>query len=69
MSLLMHILGWFFLLLNTLCFFRLGLLPMIFFFKNYALYKKIFLVSVAVTLIFAASEYMLLKMLLTIEVR
>jgi len=68
MALWMHIIGWIFLGINTLCLIRLGLLPVIFFAKNYALYSKIFWVSLIVTTIFLGSEYMLFQMLLTLDV-
>jgi hypothetical protein len=68
MALWMHIIGWIFLGLNTLCLIRLGVLPVIFFAKNYALYSKIFWVSLIVTSIFLGSEYMLLQILLTLNV-
>ena len=68
MALWMHILGWIFLLVNTLCLLRLGILPAIFFAKNYSLYNKIFWVSLFVTLIFTLSEVMLLRMLIELEV-
>ncbi len=68
MALWMHIVGWLFLAINTLCLIRLGILPVVFFAKNYALYSKIFWVSLIVTTIFLGSEYMLLQMLLTLDV-
>ena len=64
----MHILGWLFLAINTLCLIRLGLLPAVFFAKNYALYSKIFWVSLIVTIVFLGSEAMLLQILLTVEI-
>jgi hypothetical protein len=69
MSIWMHILGWVFLVINTLCFIRLGILPMVFFAKNYALYRKIFWVSLFVTIIFAASEIMLFRILISLKIR
>ena len=68
MALWMHIIGWLFLCINTLCLIRLGILPAIFFAKNYALYSKIFWVSIGVTILFSASEFMLLQILLTLDV-
>ena len=64
----MHAFGWFLVVINTLCLVRLGLLPMIFFCRNYKLYGKIFWVSLFVSFIFTMSEIMLIRMLLTIEV-
>jgi hypothetical protein len=64
----MHLLGWLFLAINTLCLVRLGLLPAVFFARNYALYSKIFWVSLVVTFVFLCSEAMLLQILLTIEI-
>ena len=37
--------------------------------RNYKLYGKIFWVSLFVTIIFSMSEYMLLRMLITLEVK
>jgi hypothetical protein len=68
MSLWMHIMGWVFLGINTLCLLRLGVLPVIFFAKNFALYNKIFWVSLVVTTIFICSEIMLIQMLLTLDI-
>jgi hypothetical protein len=68
MPLWMYIFGWFLLLLNTLCLIRLGILPAIFFARNYAIYNKIFWVSLFVTLVFTGSETMLIKILLAFEV-
>ena len=56
--------GCFLVFLNSLCLLRLGVLPMIFFGRNYKLYGKIFWVALLVSLIFVASEIMLIRMLL-----
>ena len=53
--------------LNTLCLIRLGILPMIFFWKNYALYRKIFWVSIIITFIFVFSETILISIMLNLE--
>ena len=68
MSLWMHVLGWIILAVNSLCLLRLGILPMVFFGRNYKLYHKIFWVSLFVTIILSMSEIMILRMLLSIEV-
>jgi len=68
MALWMHIIGWIFLGINTLCLLRLGVLPVIFFAKNFALYNKIFWVSLVVTMVFTGSEIMLIQMLLTLDI-
>ena len=59
-----YYIGLILLALNSLCLLRLGLLPMIFFGRNYRLYRKIFWVSCFVTMVFFASEVMLIRMLL-----
>lgn len=69
MPLWMHIIGWFMLLINTLCLIRLGVLPVIFFARNYALYGKIFWVSLFVTIGFTGSEVMILRMLIILDVQ
>ena len=69
MPLWMHIIGWFMLLINTLCLIRLGILPVIFFARNYALYGKIFWVSLFVTIVFTGSEVMILRMLIILDVQ
>ena len=56
--------GWLVVALNTLCLFRLGIIPMVFFWKNYALYRKFFWVSVIMTFIFLFSETMLISIML-----
>ena len=66
MPLWMYITGWILLLINTLCLIRLGILPVIFFAKNYALYHKIFWVSLFVFLVFTGSEIMLFRILLSL---
>ena len=53
-------------MINTLCLIRLGILPVIFFAKNYALYNKIFWVSLFVFLVFTGSEIMLFRILLSL---
>ena len=67
MSLWVHFAGWILVLVNSLCLLRLGILPMIFFAKNYALYSKIFWVSLFVTLVFLCSEVMLIIITLNLE--
>ena len=59
-----YYIGWILVALNSLCLLRLGLLPMIFFGRNYKLYSKIFWVSCLVTIIFLVCEVMLIRMLL-----
>jgi hypothetical protein len=59
-----YYIGWILVALNSLCLLRLGLLPMIFFGRNYQLYRKIFWVSCFVSAVFFASEVMLIRMLL-----
>ena len=59
-----YYIGWILVALNSLCLLRLGLLPMIFFGRNYKLYGKIFWVSCLVTIIFLVCEVMLIRMLL-----
>ncbi|HAU59670.1 MAG TPA: hypothetical protein DHU78_07435 [Opitutae bacterium] len=68
MALWIHIIGWILVVVNSLCLLRLGILPMIFFARNYKLYGKIFWVSLFVGTIFLMSEFMLLRILLTLEV-
>ena len=53
-------------LLNSLCLLRLGLLPMVFFGRNYSLYRKIFWVSCLVATIFSLSEYMLIQIMISL---
>ena len=55
--------------LNTLCLVRLGILPMVFFARNYSLYRKIFWVSIVITLIFSFSEWFLVSMMLGLELK
>jgi len=67
MSLWVHFAGWFLVLINSLCLLRLGILPMVFFVRNYALYRKIFWVSLFITLVFLWSEVMLITITLNLE--
>ncbi len=67
MSLWVHVAGWILVLVNSLCLLRLGILPMIFFAKNYALYSKIFWVSLFVTCVFLCSEVMLIVITLNLD--
>ncbi len=67
MSLWVHVAGWILVLVNSLCLLRLGILPMIFFAKNYALYSKIFWVSLFVTFVFLCSEVMLIVITLNLD--
>ena len=67
MSLWVHVAGWVLVLVNSLCLLRLGILPMIFFAKNYALYSKIFWVSLFVTFVFLCSEVMLIMITLNLD--
>ncbi len=67
MSLWVHVAGWVLVLVNSLCLLRLGILPMIFFAKNYALYSKIFWVSLFVTFVFLCSEVMLIVITLNLD--
>ena len=55
--------------LNTLCLVRLGILPMVFFARNYSLYRKIFWVSIVITLMFSFSEWFLVSMMLGLELK
>ena len=64
MSNLMEGAGWVMVVVNTLCLIRLGLLPMIFFGRNYRIYGKIFWVSMFVTFVFLTSEYMLINIMI-----
>jgi len=64
MAMWQYTLGWVLVAVNSICLVRLGILPMIFFGRNYKLYGKIFWVSCFVTLIFLTSELMLVRMLL-----
>lgn len=64
MSLTMKILGWIALLMNSLCLLRLGILPSIYFGRNYALYKIHFWISFALLVVFTLSEAMLIWILL-----
>ena len=68
MSIWLHAFGWALVLINSLCLLRLGILPMIFFGRNYKLYGKIFWVSFFITLIFAMSEFMLIRMLVLLDI-
>ena len=56
MSTGMKILGGVVLLMNSVCLLRMGLLPSIFFGRNYALYKRNFWVSLSIAIIFSLSE-------------
>ena len=67
MSLWVHFAGWFLVLINSLCLLRLGILPMVFFGRNYVLYRKIFWVSLFITLVFLCSEVMLITITLNLE--
>jgi hypothetical protein len=67
MSLWVHFAGWFLVLINSLCLLRLGILPMIFFGRNYALYRKTFWVSLFITLVFLLSEVMLILITLNLD--
>ena len=69
MSLWVHVAGWVLVALNTLCLVRLGILPMVFFARNYSLYRKIFWVSIVITLIFSFSEWFLVSMMLGLELK
>ncbi|OUU22855.1 MAG: hypothetical protein CBC04_10545 [Verrucomicrobia bacterium TMED44] len=64
-----YAMGWILVFINTLCLLRLGILPMIFFAKNYQLYGKIFWVSCFIGLVFLASEIMLIRMLLHLGIQ
>ena len=61
--------GWVILAVNSLCLLRMGILPMVFFGRNYKLYHKIFWVSLFVSIILSMSEIMILRMLLSIDVK
>jgi hypothetical protein len=67
MSLWVHFAGWLLVLINSLCLLRLGILPMVFFGRNYVLYRKIFWVSLFITLVFLCSEVMLITITLNLE--
>ena len=69
MSLWVHFAGWVLVALNTLCLVRLGILPMVFFARNYSLYRKIFWVSIVITLMFSFSEWFLVSMMLGLELK
>ena len=69
MSIWVHVAGWVMVALNSLCLLRLGILPMVFFARNYKLYGKIFWVSLFVMSVFLMSEIMLIRMLVNLEVR
>ncbi|HAE10050.1 MAG TPA: hypothetical protein DCG39_00260 [Opitutae bacterium] len=69
MSLWVHVAGWVLVALNTLCLVRLGILPMVFFARNYSLYRKIFWVSIVITLMFSFSEWFLVSMMLGLELK
>ena len=60
--------GWVILAVNSLCLLRIGILPMIFFGRNYKMYHKIFWVSLFVTTILTMSEVMILRILLNVAV-
>ncbi len=62
-----HVAGWCVVALNTLCLIRLGILPIIFFCKNFALYRKAFWVSLIITFIFVFSETILIFIMLRLE--
>ncbi|MEC8244244.1 MAG: hypothetical protein VX038_05315 [Verrucomicrobiota bacterium] len=64
MTLWQFSIGWLLVVINSLCLLRLGLLPMIFFGRNYRLYSKIFWVSCFVSSVFITSEVMLVRMML-----
>jgi len=67
MSLWVHLAGWLLVIINSLCLLRLGILPMVFFGRNYSLYRKIFWVSLAITFVFIFSEVMLITIMLSFE--
>ena len=69
MSHWVHVAGWVLVVLNTLCLVRLGILPMVFFARNYSLYRKIFWVSIVITLMFSFSEWFLVSMMLGLELK
>ena len=69
MSLWVHVAGLVLVALNTLCLVRLGILPMVFFARNYSLYRKIFWVSIVITLMFSFSEWFLVSMMLGLELK
>ena len=69
MSLWVHVAGWVLVALNTLCLVRLGILPMVFFARNYSLYRKIFWVSIVITLMFSFSEWFLVSVMLGLELK
>tara|TARA_Y100000766_G_C18310977_1_gene320884 strand:- start:101 stop:310 length:210 start_codon:yes stop_codon:yes gene_type:complete len=69
MSFWVHVAGWVLVALNTLCLVRLGILPMVFFARNYSLYRKIFWVSIVITLMFSFSEWFLVSMMLGLELK
>ena len=64
-----YIFGWLLVVVNSLCLLRLGVLPMIFFARNYKLYGKIFWVSCFVSVVFLGSEVMLVRMMLHIGLK
>ena len=68
MALWQYVVGWVMVFVNTLCLLRLGILPMIFFGRNYKAYALLFWVSSFVTIVFLLSEIMLVRMLLNVEV-
>lgn len=67
MSFWVHFAGWCVVALNTLCLIRLGIIPVVFFWKNYALYRKIFWVSLIITFIFLFSETILISIMLNLD--
>ena len=62
-----HVAGWCVVALNTLCLIRLGILPAIFSWKNYVLYRKLFWASIIITFIFVFSETILISIMLNLE--
>ncbi len=64
MSFPMKIIGGVALLLNSLCLLRLGVLPAIYFGRNYALYKPHFWISFCLLVVFTLSESILIWILL-----
>ena len=59
-----YVIGWILVFINSLCLLRLGILPMIFFVRNYKLYGKLFWIALFVSAVFLTSEIMLIRMLL-----
>ena len=64
MSTGIKILGGIVLLMNSLCLLRLGLPPSIFFGRNYVLFRRNFLVSLLIAVIFSLSEGLIIWILL-----